>query len=248
MFTNIYILFPSSSQKKLFFSERAKKVKEQMKLNQRYQQKLRTRTTLIQAALKLMGEDKSLGSLSLREIAGEAGIVPAAFYRHFKDIEELGLALVDDMSVKLRVILRDARKKGAYKTALQVSIELFFNYVKNNRLLFRFITRERVGGSRRIREAIRNEMSFIASELASDMKRPGMPFSKLEFISDFIVTTAFTLAGDYLDSDPNDQATGKKLKVKSIKQLRLIFRGSLITKRRIKKRINPEQVNENDLR
>ena len=198
-----------------------------MKLNQRYQQKLRTRTTLIQSALKLMGEDKSLGSLSLREVAGEAGIVPAAFYRHFKDIEELGLALVDDMSVKLRVILRDARKKGAYKTALQVSITLFFNYVKNNRLLFRFITREQVGGSKRIRQAIRNEMSFIASELASDMKRPGMPFSKLEFISEFIVSTAFTLAGTYLDCDPKDLEAERKLKTKSINQLRLIFKGAL---------------------
>ena len=45
-------------------------------------------------------------------------------------------------------------------------------------------------------------MSFIASELASDMKRPGIPFSKLEFISEFIVSTAFTLAGTYLDCDP----------------------------------------------
>ena len=76
-----------------------------------------------------MGEDKSLGSLSLREIAGEAGIVPAAFYRHFKDIEELGLALVDDMSVKLRVILRDARKKGLQNSASSLHVS-FFNYVK----------------------------------------------------------------------------------------------------------------------
>ena len=223
-----------------------------MKLNQRYQQKLRTRTTLIQSALKLMGEDKSLGSLSLREVAGEAGIVPAAFYRHFKDIEELGLALVDDMSVKLRVILRDARKKGAYKTALQVSMSLFFNYVKNNRLLFRFITREQVGGSKRIRQAIRNEMSFIASELATDMKRPGIPYSKLEFISYFIVATAFTLAGTYLDCDPKDSEAEKKLKIKSINQLRLIFKGALggrNNRHRIKKQIADELVigeNKND--
>lgn len=96
------------------------------------------------------GRGKSLGELSLREVAGEAGIVPAAFYRHFKNMEELGLALVDDMSIKLRTILREARKKGAYKTALQESIALFFDYVKENRLLFRFISRERTGGNKRI--------------------------------------------------------------------------------------------------
>ena len=198
-----------------------------MKINKRYQQKLRTRTNLIESALKIMGEEKSLGSLSLREVAADSGIVPAAFYRHFKDIEELGLALVDDMSAKLRLILREARKKGAYKTALQSSLSLFFNYVKNNRLLFRFLTREQVGGSKRIRQAIRNEMAFIAAELATDMKRPGIPFSKLEFISEFIVATSFTLVGTYLDCDPNDLEADRKVKSKSLKQLRLIFKGAL---------------------
>ncbi|TGN17391.1 HTH-type transcriptional repressor FabR [Leptospira idonii] len=199
-----------------------------MKLNQRYQQKLRTRSTLIQAALKLMGEEKSLGELSLREVAGEAGIVPAAFYRHFKNMEELGLALVDDLGGKLRTILREARKKGAYKTALQESIALFFEYVKSNRLLFRAISRERTGGSKRIRQSIRNEMSFIASELASDMRLPKfVPFSDIEFISEMIVTNAFHMAGEYLDSDPKDNLNEKRIKTKTVKQLRLIFTGAI---------------------
>ncbi|TGN13198.1 HTH-type transcriptional repressor FabR [Leptospira ilyithenensis] len=199
-----------------------------MKLNLRYQQKLRTRSTLIQAALKLMGEEKSLGELSLREVAGEAGIVPAAFYRHFKNMEELGLALVDDMSIKLRTILREARKKGAYKTALQESIALFFDYVKENRLLFRFISRERTGGNKRIRAAIRNEMAFITSELASDMRLPkSVPFSDIEFVSEMIVFNAFHIAGEFLDSDPKDSLSEKKLKIKTVKQLRLIFVGIL---------------------
>ncbi|WP_411823937.1 HTH-type transcriptional repressor FabR [Leptospira sp. 'Mane'] len=199
-----------------------------MKLNLRYQQKLRTRGTLIQAALELMGEEKSLGELSLREVAGEAGIVPAAFYRHFKNMEELGLALVDDMSIKLRTILREARKKGAYKTALQESIALFFGYVKENRLLFRFISRERTGGNKRIRVAIRNEMAFITSELASDMRLPkSVPFSDIEFVSEMIVFNAFHIAGEFLDSDPKDTLSEKKLKIKTVKQLRLIFVGIL---------------------
>ncbi|BDA77385.1 HTH-type transcriptional repressor FabR [Leptospira kobayashii] len=199
-----------------------------MKLNLRYQQKLRTRSTLIQAALKLMGEEKSLGELSLREVAGEAGIVPAAFYRHFKNMEELGLALVDDMSIKLRTILREARKKGAYKTALQESIALFFDYVKENRLLFRFISRERTGGNKRIRAAIRNEMAFITNELASDMRLPkSVPFSDIEFVSEMIVFNAFHIAGEFLDSDPKDSLSEKKLKIKTVKQLRLIFVGIL---------------------
>jgi TetR/AcrR family transcriptional regulator, fatty acid biosynthesis regulator len=207
-----------------------------MKLNQRYLQKLKTRSIIIQSALTLMGEHKSFSSLSLREVAGKADIVPAAFYRHFKDMEELGLAIVDDVSVRLRNILREARKKGAYKTALKVSMALFFEYVKNNRTLFRFLIREKHGESERIRLAIRNEMNFISAELASDMKRPGMPFSALEFIAGFIVTTSFNLAEDFLEVAPNDRDSQRKIQSKSLSQLRLIFKGA-ISRNKTKKRV-----------
>ena len=50
-----------------------------------------TRNTLLQAALALMGEGRSFTSLGIREIAREAGIVPNAFYRHFRNTDELGL-------------------------------------------------------------------------------------------------------------------------------------------------------------
>jgi AcrR family transcriptional regulator len=44
-----------------------------------------TRTNLLQAALTLMGKGRSFTSLALREIAREAGVVPTAFYRHFRN-------------------------------------------------------------------------------------------------------------------------------------------------------------------
>lgn len=83
-----------------------------MKLNREYSKKRRTRAVLIESALSLMGEGKSLESLGLREVARKAELAPAAFYRHFKDLEDLGLALVEDVSTKLRAILREVRKKG----------------------------------------------------------------------------------------------------------------------------------------
>ena len=50
-----------------------------------------TRANLLQAALTLMGKGRSFTSLGLREIAREAGVVPNAFYRHFRNTDELGL-------------------------------------------------------------------------------------------------------------------------------------------------------------
>jgi len=45
-----------------------------------------------------MGQGRSFTSLALREIAREAGVVPDA-YRHFRNTDELGLALVEEVGI-----------------------------------------------------------------------------------------------------------------------------------------------------
>ena len=58
----------------------------------RQEQKLKTRQNIIHAAFSLLDENRSLSAISLREVAREAGIAPTSFYRHFKDMDELGLS------------------------------------------------------------------------------------------------------------------------------------------------------------
>ena len=60
--------------------------------------KLRTRKALMNSALELVDEGQHFSSLSIREVAKRAGVVPNAFYRHFKSLDELGLALGDEVS------------------------------------------------------------------------------------------------------------------------------------------------------
>jgi AcrR family transcriptional regulator len=79
----------------------------------RQEQKLRTRRSIIEAAFLLLDEQRSLSSISLREVAREAGIAPTSFYRHFKDIDELGLTLVDEAGLALRQLMRQARVRIA---------------------------------------------------------------------------------------------------------------------------------------
>ncbi|TGL84846.1 TetR family transcriptional regulator [Leptospira congkakensis] len=199
-----------------------------MKLNKRYAQKLRTHDNLLESALQLMGEEKGLGDLSLREVAGEAGIVPAAFYRHFKNMEELGLSLVDECGGRIQTIVGDARNKGAYKSALQLTIGFFFDYVTHNRSLFRFISRERTGGNRKIREKIRESMNAIAAELAKDMRMPKMiPQLDIQFASELIVSICFLMASDFLDLATDAHSEMRKLKLQTIKQVRLVFIGTI---------------------
>ncbi|MFY8017099.1 MAG: TetR family transcriptional regulator, partial [Inhella sp.] len=98
-----------------------------------------TRASLLQAALSLMGEGRSFTSLGLREIAREAGLVPNAFYRHFRNTDELGLALVEEVGIALRRLLREARQTSVpQREVLRRSVQVYCSYVQENRLLFLF--------------------------------------------------------------------------------------------------------------
>ncbi|MBY0416791.1 MAG: HTH-type transcriptional repressor FabR, partial [Pararheinheimera sp.] len=77
----------------------------------RAQQKEKTRRAIIDAAFQQLSADKGYSSLSLREVAREAGIAPTSFYRHFTDMDELGLTLVDEAGLMLRQLLRQARHR-----------------------------------------------------------------------------------------------------------------------------------------
>ena len=50
----------------------------------------------MEAAFSQLSAERSFASLSLREVAREAGIAPTSFYRHFRDVDELGLTMVDE--------------------------------------------------------------------------------------------------------------------------------------------------------
>ena len=79
----------------------------------RAQQKKKTRRSLVEAAFSQLSAERSFASLSLREVAREAGIAPTSFYRHFRDVDELGLTMVDESGLMLRQLMRQARQRIA---------------------------------------------------------------------------------------------------------------------------------------
>src|SRR5689334_6459196 len=128
-----------------------------------------TRQALVKAALKLLSKN-SFDSISLREVTREAGISPTAFYRHFDDMEELGLVLVEEAFASLREMLRVARSDPSlYKDAIKRSIEVLVAHVRDHEGHMRFIARERHGGVRRLRRAIKRELELFGDELAIDL-------------------------------------------------------------------------------
>ncbi|WP_156498890.1 TetR family transcriptional regulator, partial [Oleiphilus sp. HI0079] len=80
----------------------------------RDEKKAQTRKSLMDAALNLTGNGRNFASISLREVAKNAGVVPTSFYRHFTDMEELGLNIIDDLGLLLRKLMRQARQNEGY--------------------------------------------------------------------------------------------------------------------------------------
>ena len=114
----------------------------------RAERKEATRQRLLDVTLKLIA-NRSLASISLREVARDAGIVPTAFYRHFESMDALGVELVDESMRPLRQMIRDARRGVAsHGDIIKGTVEILARQVRDNPDQFRFLTRERYGGVR----------------------------------------------------------------------------------------------------
>lgn len=138
----------------------------------RLEKKLKTRHNLMSAALMLVEQGQHFSNVSIREVAKNAQVVPTSFYRHFTGMDDLGLALVDELSLILRQLMRKARQENTDPSALvKTSVSLFVEHVYANRSAFLFMSQELTGGTPALREAIRSELLYFANELVVDLKR-----------------------------------------------------------------------------
>lgn len=193
----------------------------------RQERKQQTREALLAAALDL-SETCSFDNLSLRQVTKEVGIVPGGFYRHFRDMDELGLALVESAFGTLRDRLREARADPHRSgDAITQSVETLARLVVEHPAEFRFLVRERNGGTAVVRRAIEAELALIIAELGEDLRA----FPHLARWSDddrhmlaHLVVTAVVGAVAALTDLPADQPGARRGVIRMVEQqLRLIF-------------------------
>ena len=192
----------------------------------RAQQKEKTRRALVDAAFNQLSAEKSFSNLSLREVAREAGIAPTSFYRHFKDMDELGLAMVDESGLVLRQLMRQARKrieKGGSVVAL--SVETFFELINDRPNVFRLLLRESSGTSQAFRTAASREIQHFVAELTDYilMKSPELGRKIAHIQAEGLVTLVFTAGSHALDMN-NQQRN--ELKKRVMTQLRMLMHGA----------------------
>jgi AcrR family transcriptional regulator len=195
----------------------------------RAERKERTRQRLLDVTLRLI-LDRSLSSLSLREVAREAGIVPTAFYRHYASMDALGVDLVDDAMRPLRQMIRDARRgRTAHGDIIVETVAVLAKQVRDHPDQFRFLTRERYGGVGPVRRAIATELRLFTSELTVDLARltTGFDWSAddLDMAASLMVAAMLSTVMDLLETDERHPEDISAILDKAERQLRLIALG-----------------------
>lgn len=196
-----------------------------MTLN-RQQQKLKTRRAIIDAAFGLLDEQHSFSSISLREVARAAGIAPTSFYRHFKDIDELGLTLVDEAGLALRQLMRQARVRIASGGGvISTSVDTFMEFISANSNVFRLLLREHTGTSNAFRAAVLREIQHFTEELTDyTVMTTGLDKRLANLQAEAMVKLVFSAGAGALDQDKSQRLIlSKRLKM----QLRFISHGAM---------------------
>jgi AcrR family transcriptional regulator len=195
----------------------------------RQEQKLRTRRSIIEAAFSLLDEQRSMSSISLREVARAAGIAPTSFYRHFKDIDELGLTLVDEAGLALRQLMRQARVRIASGGGvINISVDTFMEFISANNNVFRLLLREHTGTSMAFRAAVLREIKHFNVELTDyTISTTGLPYSIANLQAEAMVKLVFSAGAEALDASDEQKANvAERVKL----QLRFVVNGALQAK------------------
>jgi len=171
-------------------------------------QKEKTSLALIEAALELCSEE-GYASLSLRSVARKAKIAPTSFYRHFRDIDELGVAMVDKGAIVLNEWLGRLIDKMSFTNIEKDSLKIltqfienftvsfaksFIDYMTNNEYLLRLFFQERTGSSEALRYSISNAEKQLTEKLSNHLHKIdqelNIGFEDISLISETILRIA----------------------------------------------------------
>lgn len=187
-----------------------------------------SREDLIAAALKLVGPHRSVSTLSLREVAREAGIAPNSFYRQFRDMDELAVALIDLAGRSLRKIIGEARQRARVdRSVVRSSVEAFMEQMRADDKLLHVLLREGTVGSDAFKQAVDRELNFFEEELRLDLIRlaalDGSALHEPALVAKAITRLVFAMGATAMDLPPEKDP----ILVEQLSQMvRMIITGS----------------------
>lgn len=139
---------------------------------------------LIEAALRLAAQGTGFVSLGIRELAREAGLNHNTFYRHFRNMDELGAAATHEVAQDFMAAMKAIRGNAArHADATVGAAQYFYDFVLQNPQLFVVGLRELHSVSTPMRQALQDVIHEIAREsvdqIVSMDLAPGMDESSL---------------------------------------------------------------------
>ncbi|MDG2525289.1 HTH-type transcriptional repressor FabR [Stenotrophomonas sp. HITSZ_GD] len=188
-----------------------------------------SREDLLAAALKLIGPHRSLSTLSLREVAREAGIAPNSFYRQFRDMDELAVALIDLAGRSLRTIIGQARERATSteRSVIRVSVETFMEQLRADDKLLHVLLREGAVGSDAFKHAVERELNYFEEELQHDLVRlaaaDGAVLHEPALVAKAITRLVFAMGATAMDLPPERD---EELVQQISQMLRMIITGA----------------------
>lgn len=207
----------------------------------RDERKQQSRQALLDAALRLSASGRSFSAISLREITREVGLVPAAFYRHFANIDQLTTELVDQVALLFKGLQH--RFSRIYlqhpNTSIIEGLEFFLAAVEKNPEAWLFMTAERWGGSGQLRQAISREIDFLIQDLSQVLSQLDhlrqytvSDPDECKYLANLLINLSFTWAMTWISTNqyPTDieqRQEKNRLRIQFMMQIKLIFRGRL---------------------
>jgi len=171
-----------------------------------------SREDLLAAALKLTSPHRSLPTLSLRDVAREAGSAPYSFYRQFRDMDELAVALLELAGSSLRTIIGQARERATSteRSVIRVSVETFMEQLRADDKLLHVLLREGAVGSDAFKQAVDRELSYFEDELQVDLVRlaraDGAVLHEPALVAKAITRLVFAMGATAMDLPPERDA------------------------------------------
>lgn len=187
-----------------------------------------SREDIVVAALRLVGPQRSVSSLSLREVAREAGIAPNSFYRQFRDMDELAVALIDRAGSSLRQIIGEARQRAAIdRSVVRSSVEAFMEQLRRDDKLLHILLREGSVGSDAFKQAVDRQLNYFEEELRQDLVRlaeaNGTGLFEAGLTAKAITRLVFTMGATAMDLPASEQS---RLTEELVLMVRMIVAGT----------------------
>ncbi|PVY77530.1 TetR family transcriptional regulator [Tamilnaduibacter salinus] len=184
---------------------------------------------LVEAALRLCTKSRSLTSLSLREVAREAGLNPNTFYRHFRNLDDFGLVVLGHLAGEMKQAVRELRQSAqTHDQAAHDTVRWVFGYFQENPAATTVAVRELNGPSSVLRRALENQLEASAREMAEDIIErdlvPGLDTATIHEISQMTIRYILFRALEYVEKPEQRE----RIQGETERFINRQFRGALV--------------------